>query len=382
LTPQLTTTLYTNTHQLPSDWDTLAAKNIFLTSDYLKILELSAPANINCHYIGIFKKQKLVGVALSQFIGLKKLSKFGDRDQCVKTYIRDIAFRNLASNVLLIGNTMLTGQNAFVLSEEIDSCYALELLQVAALELKTYYKSIGKSTNIICYKDFAEEETISLSNAVNSIYYKFETQPNMVFEIKNQWNNEVDYVAALSKKYRDQYKRARKKAIGIEKRKLSLQEIINQEDSIYNLYYHVAQNAPFNTFYLCKNHFAIFKEIMNDKFLFYGYYMEDKMVGFNTLIKNGTVMETYFLGYNDDVQKDKLLYLNMLYDMIGYSIKKGFNKIIFARTALEIKSSVGAQPQSMFGFIRHENKLLNYGMESLFKYLEPKTVWNKRNPYK
>jgi hypothetical protein len=31
----------------------------------------------------------------------------------------------------------------------------------------------------------------------------------------------------------------------------------------------------------------------------------------------------------------------MLYDMIAYSINKGFKEIIFARTALEIKSSVG-----------------------------------------
>jgi hypothetical protein len=41
--------------------------------------------------------------------------------------------------------------------------------------------------------------------------------------------------------------------------------------------------------------------------------------------------------------KEKKCCIDMLYDMIAYSINKGYKKIIFARTALEI-SSVGANP--------------------------------------
>jgi len=48
-------------------------------------------------------------------------------------------------------------------------------------------------------------------------------------------------------------------------------------------------------------------------------------------------------------QKEKMLYLNMLYDMVCHSINKGFKQIIFARTALEIKSSVGAIPEKCMG---------------------------------
>jgi hypothetical protein len=60
-------------------------------------------------------------------------------------------------------------------------------------------------------------------------------------------------------------------------------------------------------------------------------------------------MDTYFLGYDDSIQREKMLYLNMLYDMIAYSINKGFKEIIFARTALEIKSSVGANQFKCMG---------------------------------
>ena len=161
-----------------------------------------------------------------------------------------------------------------------------------------------------------------------------------------------------------------------------MQEIIALEDTIYDLYLHVAKNAPFNTFFLPKNHFRTFKEIFKDKFLFYGYFIDEKLIGFNTLIKNGSVMDTYFLGYDDSIQREKMLYLNMLYDMIAYSINKGFKEIVFARTALEIKSSVGARPIQMYGYIGHTNPLVNVFMPKIFHYLEPETPWQERNPFK
>ena len=72
----------------------------------------------------------------------------------------------------------------------------------------------------------------------------------------------------------------------------------------------------------------------------------------------------------------------MLYDMIAYSINKGFKEIVFARTALEIKSSVGAKPEKMYGFIKHQNPIIDSKIEKLFGYLEPQIDWKERNPFK
>jgi len=93
-------------------------------------------------------------------------------------------------------------------------------------------------------------------------------------------------------------------------------------------------------------------------------------------------MDTYFLGYDDSIQREKMLYLNMLYDMIAYSINKGFKKIIFSRTAMEIKSSVGAKPEKMIGFMKHSNPIFNAIIPKAFCYLEPKAEWQERNPFK
>ena len=110
--------------------------------------------------------------------------------------------------------------------------------------------------------------------------------------------------------------------------------------------------------------------------------MDEKLVGFHTLLLNGNVLETYFLGYDEQVQKEKMLYLNMLYNMTFYAIQNQFKKIIFGRTALEIKSSIGAKPITMSGFLYHKNKWINKNIDKIFKNLEPELVWQQRHPFK
>lgn len=382
LNPAYSFTIYNETAQLPLNWDDLAVSTVFLSKKYLEVLERAAPENMICHFIGIFDNETLVGIAITQFLNLNILESFGERDKCIKTTIRNIIFKRFASHVLVIGNNMLTGQNSFAFAPFINTQQALETLFEAVTALRKIFQTKGIKIHITTYKDFDQQEIKNFDPTVFKDNYKFSTQPNMVFTIDPKWEHEDHYINALSKKYRDQYKRGRKKASSIEKRKLSLEEIIALENTIYNLYFHVATNAPFNTFFLPKNHFSVFKAAFKDKFLFYGYFLDGKLIGFNTLIKNGAVMDTYFLGYDEKIQREKMLYLNMLYDMIAYSINKKFTKIVFARTALEIKSSVGAKPIEMFGLMQHSNSLITTLLPRFFKYLEPETHWQERNPFK
>ena len=337
---------------------------------------------MTCHYIGLFDGTKLVGIALSQFVDLNLVSSFGERDNCLKTSVRNFVFRNFTAHVLFIGNNMLTGQNAFVFSKDLDQQEGISLLHKAATELQSIFKKKGKKVHLTTFKDFFLEDKAVLEAPEFKSFYRFSTQPNMIFSIDENWKTEDDYIAALSKKYRDQYKRAHKKLDGIGKRKMSVSEIEKYNSTINELYMNVAKNAPFNTFFLAENHFYELKKQLGHNFLFYGYFLDEKLIGFNTLVKNGDAIDTYFLGYDDEHQREMMVYLNMLYDMIGYSVKKGFKKIIFARTALEIKSSVGAKPYEMVGFMEHSNPLINKFIGKIFKSLEPETLWKERNPFK
>jgi predicted N-acyltransferase len=374
--------IYSSAKVLPANWDSLAINNIFLSKDYLTVLEDAAPKNMVCHFIGLFLDEELVGLALSQCIDLRDVHSFGERDQRLKTKLREIVFKKFISNVLVMGNNMLTGQNGCFFSEKLPRKQGVILLKTVAEELCEIFNRDGKKIHLSIFKDFSKSEVEPFEIPEFKSFYKFKTQPNMLFQIRESWKEFDDYILDKSKKYRDQYKRARKKAEGISKKKLSLEEITTYNSRIYQLYMNVAKNAPFNTFYLPENHFLLFKKSLKDNFLFYGYFIGEELIGFNTLIKNGSDIDTYFLGYDEKYQREKMLYLNMLYDMIGYSINKGYKRIVFARTALEIKSSVGARPINMYGLIRHSNPLVNLVVSKMFSYFEPKIEWQERNPFK
>ncbi|WP_310556813.1 8-amino-7-oxononanoate synthase [Flavobacterium sp.] len=374
--------IYSSAGSLPQNWDALAIENIFLSKKYLQVLDESSPKNMICNYIGLYKNEEIVGLVITQMLTLTEVSSFGVNKSCIKSKLRDFVFKNFAKNVLLVGNNMLTGQNAFIFSDKISVTDGLSILKKAVTHLKMEFKSRGKKIHITSFKDFTIEESKNFKLEGFKKYSIFSTQPNMVFTNLDFWKTEEDYVTALSKKYRDHYKRARKKSEMVVKRQMTLEEITENNPKINELYLNVTKNAPFNTFYLAENHFANLKDVLGDKFLFYGYFLDEKLIGFNTIIVNGTSLDTYFLGYDNQHQKDKMLYLNMLYDMIGYSIAKKYSKLIFSRTALEIKSSVGAKPIEMVGFINHSNQFINRYIGKLFRYFDPKVTWIERNPFK
>ena len=374
--------IFNSVKELPLLWDTVAQSNVFLQTPYLTVLEKSAPVNMECFYIGTFENSELIGVSLAQYLDLNKLESFGERDKCFKTAIRNFIFKNFASHTLFLGNNMITGQNGYVFTKEIDFNHISEILLKSADEITLYFKKKGISIHLVSFKDFYDHCSVKLKKYRFSNMYEFNTQPNMIFYLDKNWKLLDDYVAELSKKYRDQFKRARKKFDGIQVKNLSYEEVLKNEEKIYDLYHYVAKNAPFNTFFLSKNHFSTLKGQCGNRFQIFGYFLNEELVGFHTLLLNDETLETYFLGYNDRIQKENMLYLNMLYNMTEYGIQNGFKRIIFGRTALEIKSSIGATPVQMSGFIYHNNKLINRFIGKIFRNLEPELHWKQRHPFK
>jgi len=69
-------------------------------------------------------------------------------------------------------------------------------------------------------------------------------------------------------------------------------------------------------------------------------------------------------------------------DMISLSIDIGVHRIIYGRTAMEIKSSVGAEPFHMQFYLQVQSGLINPFVPQIYKMLEPEVVWVQRRPFK
>ena len=183
----ITYKIFTAVAELPKSWDDVSHENAFLQTPYLTVLEESAPTNMQCFYIGIFEKEALIGVALAQYLNLNKLESFGERDQCMKTYIRNFVFKNFASHALFLGNNMITGQNGYTFNTKIEVQKIGQILKQCAQEITSYFQKQKIKIHIVTFKDFYQEGASELKNATFSKLYEFNTQPNMVFQLKSDW---------------------------------------------------------------------------------------------------------------------------------------------------------------------------------------------------
>lgn len=369
---------YKSSSEIPSDWNTVIGQhNIMLSKEYFETLETSSPENMNCFYVGFFSADELIGGALFQYLNFIEHKTF-QKDE-VFCDVKNFVAKKFSKNVMILGNNMLTGQNGFYFdASKITIDQVIPLLDEAVQDMQ---RQEGK-TSLIIYKDYQASFVKYFQGKDHQSFYRFSVQPNMILRLKENWLTFEDYLNAFSTKYRTRAKTAKKKIVGIEKSEMNLDEIKNHQKEMNLLYQNVAENAPFNTFFLTENHFESMKESLKENFKVFGYYLNAKLIGFYTLILNGKDIDTYFLGYDKGLQKEKQIYLNMLLDMVEFGIDKKFNRIIFGRTALEIKSTIGAQPVEIFGLIKHNNSLINLFMEKIFTSLNPAVEWIQRKPFK
>ena len=373
-----TFTIYTSFAELPESWnDGIGQHNIMLSYEYFKGLECSGPHNMSCYFAGFFKNEKLIGGALFQHINFMQHNSFQKNELFYN--LRNFIAKKISKDVMILGNNMLTGQNSFHFDfSQITVAQITSLLDRAVHEVQ---KKKGR-TSLIIYKDYQEDFIKHFQGRAYKSFFRFSVQPNMILKLKESWNTFEDYLNAFSTKYRTRAKSAKKKSFGIEKKEMNLDDIKIHQQEMNILYQNVAENAPFNTFFLTENHFESMKRNLRENFRVFGYYLNENLIGFYTLILNKKDVDTYFLGYNKDLQKQKQIYLNMLLDMVEFGINGRFRRIIFGRTALEIKSTIGAEPVKIFGLIKHKNKFINHFIEKIFTSINPEIKWIQRKPFK
>ncbi|WP_265429122.1 8-amino-7-oxononanoate synthase [Chryseobacterium sp. YIM B08800] len=373
-----TFTIFNSTAELPSNWNiVIGQQNIMLSEEYFRVLEESKPMNMKYCFVGFFSDENLIGGALYQYLSFIEHKSFQKGE--VLCSIRNFLARQLSKDVMILGNNMLTGQNGFYFdTSKISTEKAILLLNEASQKVQAI---LGK-TSLVIYKDYQKSFLKNFEDEKFKSFYRFSVQPNMILNVKPEWNCFEDYSNDLSKKYRARLKSAKKKIDGIQKLELDIQPIKKHQNEMNILYQNVAENAPFNTFFLTEKHFESMKQNLKENFKVFGYFFNEKLIGFYTLILNNNDIDTYFLGYDKEIQKEKQIYLNMLFDMTEFGISNQFKRIVFGRTALEIKSTIGAEPVEIFGLIKHNNKTINPFMKKIFTSLNPKVEWIQRKPFK
>tara|TARA_R110000868_G_scaffold173829_2_gene410220 strand:+ start:7528 stop:8688 length:1161 start_codon:yes stop_codon:yes gene_type:complete len=379
---------YHTVKDLPKDeWNGLTSHDVFLQTQYLDAFEKACPNTICLYYIGVFNQNKLIGIAVIQRVELYLKDMFRhDNASCFKEFVRNTLSKVLKGNILVVGNLTHTGQHGIFFNPfEISQAIFLNKVFEACEALSKWIELEKKKTiRLILFKDYFKNDSIHLNSKAfeSQGFYKLQVQPNMIMEPKETWLKEQDYVTDMTTKYRTRFNRARQKRQNIIVKELNLENLKHHSNTFYKLYLNVSKNAAFNTFILPENHFLKLKEHLKDDFKIFGYYLDNQLIGFYTLIINNKSLETYFLGYDCEHQYTNQLYLNMLYDMASFAINNRFASVVYARTAMEIKSSVGAKPKTMFVYLKCTNNIANAILKPIFNLMNPSQDWEERHPFK
>lgn len=374
------------------DWDQAAPPdNLFLQRPYLSVLESNPPQGMRFGYLVFYRGDAPVGVAVCQIKFFKGDDNINEeehdnqKDPCffnglAKWFKRWVAGK-VAADILICGNMLLTGEHGYWFdTDKISSDASAQLLQQALTDVVTQMETEGCKIPVTLVKDIAPERQPERDYLENKGYTEFCIQPNMVMDLP--YAGFDDYLSAMSTKYRTRAKRAFKKANGIEKRELGLAEIQRELPRIYELYSEIARNAGFNMVDLNDNYIPALKRDLPEQFRLFAYYLDGKLVAFFTTLRNYDELDAHYLGLDKHLNHEHQLYLNILYDIVRAGLDMGAKRIVFARTALEIKSSVGAVAEELYCYLRHQNALANKFTGRLLDYLKPVEEWQPRHPFK
>ncbi|MCB1201668.1 MAG: VTT domain-containing protein [Leptospiraceae bacterium] len=208
-------------------------------------------------------------------------------------------------------------------------------------------------------------------------YKEFQVEPNMVIEIV--WKDMKSYIESLRTKYRQRYHSTQKKSSKIEQKKMSFLEIVEHNAEINNLFASVLKSDKFNLENVDQDYFQ--RASLTPGFTFYGYFIGWQMVAFRTSIVADNEIIAHYVGYDVEINEENRVYLRMLYDYLEEAVQNNYRTLHLGRTALEIKSSIGAVRQE-FTLLYNSRNWLFAALGKYFIGKIPATSFIPRSPFK
>ncbi|WP_296383914.1 peptidogalycan biosysnthesis protein [Winogradskyella sp.] len=351
-------------------WDSIdCCTNIYYSPEFLKAFEL-ANTDIEFNYIFILKDDEAVAFANTQVvtIGIETITKNIKMSTKIRRLVNNM-FCNNQIRVLFCGNVFLSGEYGTFLKEGEDK---IETFKAIAEGVKQLSK-IAKKLNAVFVKDF-ENESLYITDHLKSYdYAAMHVEPNMIIYLKPEWHSFDDYKNALKSKYRVKANKADSKSETLEAKFFSVEDIKTHKDELQALYQNTINNADFNAQILNLDTYIHLKKAFEDKFIVKGYFLNGKLVGFLSAMKNEMHLDAHFIGIDYSNNKEFAIYPRILNDYVRLGIETKSDQINLGRTASEIKSTLGAELKALTCYCKHKRYIPNQILKPFIKNVHIKT---------
>ena len=344
-------------------WDKVVDdKHFYAKSDHLEIVERTSAGKMKPFYLMVQKGGQTKAVLYFQqltFSFENALSNFKWEKPYWKSLFTWITIHILSRlNIPLIqsGNIFFTGDSGIYFKDDVDMDARLDILQFVNNHPE-WQQFLHKHASASMWGNLFQ--TVQLGGMKENGYELLETEPDLWMPFAQNWTTFSDYLNDLSSKYRVRAKKVVQLSQHLTERQLSLEDVIRHETRLLELYHQVAAQAAFNLAYLQKGYFSELKALYLDDLQVVAYFDGEELVAFTSAIFHGQIGHAHYMGMDYAKTKDLHLYNRMLLDYIREGIHKRCRYMHFGRTATEIKTTIGAQPISMHGYLRLENPFLN-----------------------
>ncbi len=373
-------TIYNSVNAIPSSyWQDLdCTKNVYYTPEFLRAYEESNP-KVDFNYIIVADKDgKAVALANLQTITLSidvilkniKLNAFFKRS------IRS-CFKGNPLYILFCGNVFLSGEHGIFLKQGVDkhTLFTTITKEIRDLARRT------KGLQAIFIKDFYEDSLYITDELLNFGYSKMPVDPNMIFTLDQNWNTYDDYKASLKSKYRVKVNKADSTSDCLTAKLFSEDDFAIHKDELQQLYENTIAKADFNAQVLNLDTYIKLRGLFKENFIVKAYFLENRLVGFLSGLLTNSHLDAHFIGLDYDLNKQCAIYPRILNDYVRLGIEHGVSQINFGRTASEIKTTIGANPESLMCYIRHKKKIPNLIAKPFFNMVTLKD-FKQHHPFK
>ena len=389
---ELTLAHFTKASEVPAaHWKTLVEQshNYLLSTEYLSALELHPYKGMCFHYVLAYRKETPVGILYYQEsdVHITNVDKNVDTEKVGNTQsffskakgVIASSLESIKVRLLIQGNLLQSGPHGAYFHTSLNT-------EEQALIINAGWNKVvdanlsGTKIKAILIKDISSELEAEVQKQ-DPDFAPFGVQPNMVSSIREGWTDIHSVLGDFSSKYRVRAKSAIKKQDHLKRKELDVEMIRKYNDTIMQLFKNVEAGADFHMVSIDPNYFIDLKTELKDRFIVRGYFDGEELIGFYSYVKGDGYNYASFVGLNYDYNRDCALYQNMLYCLLHDSIQDGAKSIDLARTAMEIKSTMGAEPQQYQLLAKHVNSITNSIVKRFLKNIRQKE-WTQRRPFK
>ena len=267
----------------------------------------------------------------------------------------------LRFGVRVIGSPLASGPHGSRFAPGVDEWRCLrELLDLPAIGDGP--RSSAPGTHIVKDKPSPEPWASGHRHSGRTTWQRgwvdLEFDPVMRVNLQNKdsWDG---YLAGMRTKARTKVKRIQTLSKALEFRALNADEIAEIQAELHALYMNVYGRVGFRLGCLQKEDFVLLKQEMGEQFQLWVATLGDELIGFHCGMCDGHEVEAFFVGFEGSHNKSHALYQRMLLEFIQWGLREGCRVVNLGRTALDIKASLGAEPQRLFLHERIRNPFVH-----------------------